>query len=99
TILINPSHGLNVSVNGESIGRFTGVERIAVSGGDGSDNIRVAGAIRINAWLDGGAGDDQLKGGKGNDVLLGGDGDDMLLGTQGQDILIGGAGMDSLNGG
>jgi hypothetical protein len=99
SILINPAHGLNVLVDGERVGRFTGAERIAVFGGDGDDSIRIAGAIRVNAWLDGGAGDDQLKGGKGNDVLLGGDGNDMLLGTQGQDILIGGAGMDSLNGG
>jgi len=99
TILINPARGLNAMVNGQSVGRFSGVERIAIFGGAGDDTIRLAGSIRVNAWLDGGDGNDQLKGGKGSDVLMGGEGDDTLQGTQGQDILIGGAGLDTLNGG
>jgi hypothetical protein len=99
SILINPSRGLQVLVDGVSVGRFQGAERIAVFGGDGNDTIRLAGAIRISAWLDGGAGDDILKGAKGNDVLEGGEGNDQLQGAQGQDILVGGLGADSLNGG
>ena len=102
TIVLNPGGGkggIKVLINGKSQGSFSGAERIAVFGGDGNDNLQIAGAIRIPAWLDGGAGNDRLKGGKGNDVLLGGDGNDNLNGGQGNDILIGGAGADHLIGG
>ena len=99
TIVINPSRGSKVLIGGESIGTFTGADRIAVFGMDGNDNIHIAGAIRIPAWLDGGAGDDRLKGGKAADVIQGGEGSDALNGGQGLDILIGGAGADRINGG
>jgi PKD repeat protein len=99
TIVINPSRGMKVLVGGESVGRFTGVDRIAVYGGDGDDNIVIAGAIRADAWVDGGAGDDRIKGGKGDDVLNGGEGNDNLNGGQGDDMVIGGAGLDRVNGG
>jgi Ca2+-binding RTX toxin-like protein len=99
TIVINPSRGFKVLIGGESIGTFSGAERIAIYGMDGNDNIHIAGAIRVAAWLDGGAGDDRLKGGGGSDVIQGGEGNDGLIGAQGNDMLIGGAGADRLNGG
>jgi hypothetical protein len=99
SIVINPAGGFKVRVGGESIGRFSGADRIAVYGMDGNDNIQIAGSIKVPAWLDGGAGDDRLKGGKANDMLQGGEGNDNLNGGQGLDILIGGEGADRLNGG
>src|SRR5262249_17181013 len=100
--VINPGGGhggVQVFIGGKSQGTFTGATRIEVLGGDGNDNIQVAGGVRLPAWLFGGAGNDRLKGGNGNDVLVGGDGNDHLLGSKGQDILIGGAGADHLNAG
>ena len=99
SIVINPAGGFKVRVGGESIGRFSGADRIAVYGMDGDDNIQIAGSIKVPAWLDGGAGDDRLKGGKANDMLQGGEGNDNLNGGQGLDIMIGGEGADRLNGG
>ena len=103
TIVLNPGGGkkggINVLIGGKSQGSFTGAGRIEVFGGDGNDNLQVAGAIRIPAWLDGGKGNDRLKGGNGADVLLGGDGNDFLDGGQGNDVMIGGAGSDHLIGG
>jgi Ca2+-binding RTX toxin-like protein len=86
-------------LNGVSQGKFSGAERIAVFGLGGDDNIHLAGAIRVPAWLDGGDGNDRLKGAKGNDVILGGAGDDHIDGSQGADILIGGTGADRILGG
>lgn len=103
TIVLNPgggkSGGIKVMIGGKSLGNFTGAGRIEVFGGDGNDNLQIAGAIRVPAWLDGGKGNDRLKGGNGADVLLGGDGNDFLDGGQGNDVMIGGAGSDRLVGG
>lgn len=98
-IVVNPSHGLKVLIGGKSFGNFTGAERIVIYGQAGNDNIQIAGAVRIDAWLFGGDGNDRLHGGKGDDVLLGGVGNDNLNGGQGYDILIGGIGADHLQGG
>jgi Ca2+-binding RTX toxin-like protein len=102
-IVLNPgggvAGGIKVLINGKSQGSFSGAERIAVFGGDGNDNLQIAGAIKVPAWLDGGAGSDRLKGGNGNDVLQGGAGNDNLNGGQGNDLLIGGLGADQLIGG
>lgn len=101
-IVLNPagnSGKLNVFVGAKRIGTFGPANRIAVYGLAGNDNIQLAGALRIPAWLDGGDGNDRLKGAKGNDVLRGGAGDDHLDGAQGQDVLIGGLGADRLIGG
>ena len=72
--------------------------RLVAHGGDGDDDIQVAGGIALPAWLYGEGGNDRLKGGAGHDVLLGGDGDDMLVGGGGRDLLIGGTGADRIVG-
>jgi Ca2+-binding RTX toxin-like protein len=90
---------LKVLLNGKSLGSFTGVNAIAVYGVDGNDNIQLPGALRVNATLDGGAGNDRLKGAAGNDLLLGGAGNDSLNGHTGNDVLIGGLGADHILGG
>src|SRR5262249_28632789 len=53
-IVLNPSRGVKVMINGVSQGSFVGASRIEVFGQAGDDNIQVAGGIRIPAWLDGG---------------------------------------------
>ena len=95
---INIVPGTKVTVNGEKF-RFGAAGRIAVFGLGGDDNIHLAGAIRVPAWLDGGDGNDRLQGAKGADVLLGGAGDDHLNGHQGNDVLVGGLGADRVLGG
>jgi Ca2+-binding RTX toxin-like protein len=97
-IVLNPSKGIKVLINGKTQGNFAPTSRIVVYGYAGNDNIQVAGSVRLAAWLYGGDGDDRLKGGKGNDVLFGGLGNDVLLGGQGNDLLVGDAGADRLGG-
>jgi len=53
----------------------------------------------INAYMNGGAGNDILQGGKGNDRLEDGTGNDNLFGNAGDDHLYGGQGNDLLDGG
>jgi Ca2+-binding RTX toxin-like protein len=72
--------------------------RIIVIGGNGDDNIQIAGAIADPAWLYGEAGNDRLNAGNGGSLLIGGAGDDHLLGGGGRDVMIGGEGADHLVG-
>jgi Ca2+-binding RTX toxin-like protein len=74
------------------------VDRIVVYGLAGDDDIQVSSAIKIDAYLFGGDGNDRLRGGGGNNVLVGGAGDDKLLGGNARDLLIGGLGADLLHG-
>jgi len=97
-IVLNPSHGVKVLLNGKSQGSFAPTSRVVVYGQDGNDNIQVAGGVRLPAWLYGGAGNDRLKGGNGHDFLFGGEGLDNLLGGQGNDLLVGDVGADRLGG-
>jgi hypothetical protein len=78
--------------------RLSGVERAALSGGDGN-NVLDASRFRGAVTLSGGSGNDSLLGGSGIDLLLGGDGNDVLAGGAGRNVLIGGRGADSLSGG
>jgi Ca2+-binding RTX toxin-like protein len=75
------------------------VNRLLFLLGDGDDSVSLAGNVGIEAFMDGGAGNDLLDAGSGLAVLLGSEGNDQLLGGTGRDILIGGAGADSLTGG
>ncbi|WP_417495344.1 hypothetical protein [Maricaulis sp.] len=54
------------------------------------------GKYGIDATLNGGGGNDEIRGYDGNDTLIGGDGDDNLRGGDGDDMLDGGAGDDIL---
>ncbi|HVK07597.1 MAG TPA: LamG-like jellyroll fold domain-containing protein, partial [Gemmataceae bacterium] len=89
---------VQVLVNAVAPGTFSPTGRLIVHGGDGDDDIQVAGGIAVPAWLYGEAGNDRLKGGDSASVLLGGAGDDQLTGGQGRDLLIGGLGADALKG-
>ena len=101
-IIVTPSgHSgtVRVYVNCSNVGTFTPTSRVIVYAQAGNDAVKVDGAVRLPAWLYGGAGNDVLLGGRGNDVLLGGAGNDVLLGGRGHDLLIGGMGSDWLVGG
>jgi hypothetical protein len=97
-IVLNPSKGIKVLINGKTQGNFAPTSRIVVYGQAGNDDIQVAGAVRFAAWLYGGDGNDRLKGGNAHDLLFGGLGNDNLLGGQGNDLLGGDAGADRLVG-
>lgn len=101
-ILLNPGFGKNggirVTMGGKLQGIFTGAERIEVFCGDGNDFVQIAGSISVDAWLDGGNGNDRLNSAKGNDVLMGGSGRDWLNAGQGNDMLLGGDDNDFLLG-
>lgn len=78
------------------------VERadVRVGAGDGSDRVRVAGAVEgMMVRIRGGAGDDVLRAGDATAVLSGGAGDDRLVGGRADDWLYGGPGRDALSGG
>lgn len=92
------SSGIQVILNGQSFGAFSGISRIIVYGQAGNDDVHVVGGVDVDAWLFGGEGNDRLQGGAGNDVLLGQGGDDQLYGGQGRDLLAGGAGADQILG-
>ena len=78
----------------------------AVFASDGADSLTSSTAAGVNAYLDGGDGDDALTGGAGDDWLIGGAGADTLSGGAGDDVLfidggdmatgsvLGGAGID-----
>lgn len=92
---------VNVVVGGQTIGVFNlnAFSRIVAFGGAGDDVLTVGTLVLKEAYLDGGAGNDQLFGGLLDDVLIGGDGDDRLDGSLGADVMIGGRGADFLVGG
>lgn len=71
------------------------VVRLGTSGSDFYDEQRST----LNAYINGGAGNDTIVGGLGNDYLEGGAGKDRLTGGAGNDVLVGGGGGDILRGG
>jgi Ca2+-binding RTX toxin-like protein len=91
-----PTDVVKVLIDGVDQGDFTGFNRIAIYGGAGNDDLEIAEAVKTDACIYGGAGDDRLKGGGGNNILIGGPGADLLIGGRGRDILIGGGGRDRL---
>lgn len=66
--------------------------------GGGDDIGFVSSFVGIDAYMNGGAGDDMLIGGGGDDILLGGVGYDLLYGGHGRDLLIGGDDSDLIFG-
>jgi len=91
-----PGGTLTVTVDGviHSVAAPSG--RVIVVGGDGDDDIHVAGGVANSVWLYGDAGNDRLNAGNGGSLIIGGTGNDVLLGGGGRDILIGGEGADTL---
>ena len=84
------------------------VTSLSINALNGNDRVYVSDAVLIDAVINGGQGNDQLRGGGGNDTLVGeagndkldgGMGDDVLSGDAGHDRLAGGEGNDTLNGG
>jgi hypothetical protein len=85
---------------------YVGVTRVEVFGGGGDDKIYVdtSGVAKskikpVDAFVDGGAGNDTIVTGAGNDTVFGGAGDDLISTGAGNDLIYGGDGADSLYGG
>jgi Ca2+-binding RTX toxin-like protein len=85
--------------------RFNLLERPAIIGTDGDDNLlgtdcedNISGGAG-NDQIDGRDGDDNIVGGDGDDHIVGGSGNDVIFGGYGNDIIFGGAGDDTLSGG
>jgi surface-anchored protein len=87
-----------VVVNGKKLGSFWPTGGLVAFGQAGHDFIRVDRSLQLNAWLDGGIGNDILIGGRGNDVLLGGPGNDVLIDRWGDNYFDGGPGKDRIVG-
>ncbi|MCA9238731.1 MAG: hypothetical protein KDA37_00960 [Planctomycetales bacterium] len=66
--------------------------------GGGNDIGFISHHVNVDAYIDGGDGDDLLIGGSGNDILLGGAGFDLLHGGAGRDLMIGGNDSDMIFG-
>gem|GEM_PF-4127407 len=77
---------------------YTGVQRIAFSGGSGDDKVTVDASVTVPVTLKGGPGNDILIGGSGDDVLIGDDGNDSVTGGLGNDrfVLANGWGVDNI---
>ena len=83
------------------------VTSIVVHACGGDDNVTIQNKIKVDAVMNGdagndtligGGGNDQIYGAAGNDILLGGGGNDSLFGGDGHDVLVGGEGSDLLRG-
>jgi hypothetical protein len=89
---------LTYTVNGVTNTAFlSSGQGIQINGLNGNDIITVTG--KVNAQINGGAGNDSLTGGAGNDSIYGGDGNDVIRAGAGNDILDGGNGDDVIYGG
>jgi methionine-rich copper-binding protein CopC len=96
----NLASSVSQSVNGSTI---RNVERLLLSTGSGSDDIRNTVASTSDEFFTGpgddvvyaGGGNDGITGGSGNDSLFGGDGNDSLVPGAGEDLADGGAGSDT----
>jgi len=88
--------GLQVSSTATGTETGIGIERIAIEGGAGNNNLD-ASAASVPVLLLGGPGNDTLLGGSGNDTLTGGfRGDSTVAGSDGVDSIDGGAGTDAV---
>jgi Ca2+-binding RTX toxin-like protein len=70
-----------------------------IDGGDGNDEMYIAGYRGGDDTIDGGAGNDRIYSGLGEDRIDGGAGNDSLNGENGDDLIEGGAGDDIIDGG
>jgi hypothetical protein len=75
----------------------SGGDKLSLYGGDGADQLTLDGPV--GAYLDGGAGPDQLTGGDGSDSIDGGPQADNIDARDGRDALDGGLGPDVVMGG
>ena len=75
------------------------VHELHIDVGQGNDRVEIGGGVLIDAWINGGVGNDDLRGGGGNDHIVGDRGNDKIAGGDGNDALDGGDGQDQVGGG
>ena len=78
--------------------RLADVRRVEFTGGSKDDGIFLASSLDIDAVVNAGDGDDDIRLGKGDDVVNAGDGDDRIWTRPGNDRATGGGGDDSFLG-
>ena len=86
---------LNVTVNKQTFTFASAdVTSIEIDGSKGNDWITIDGSVSVDAFINGGAGNDRVIGGGGNDTILGDKGNDRLRGGGGNDTISAGGGND-----
>lgn len=78
---------------GDNAGEVLGSEPLAVSGGEGSDDIDASTSSQ-SVNIDAGTGDDAVTGGSAADTISGGEGSDVITGGGGDDVIDAGVGDD-----
>jgi Ca2+-binding RTX toxin-like protein len=89
----------SVTVNGSSLGAFSGFNRMIVRGLAGNDNVTINYTAASEVLFFGGDGDDRLVAGNYQSIVVGGPGNDELISGNAKDLLAGGLGSDTLRGG
>jgi PKD repeat protein len=74
--------------------RISDVDVVQFTGGSKGDGIFLASKLNLDAVVNAGAGDDDIRLGEGNDVVNAGDGDDKIWTRPGNDKAYGGNGDD-----
>lgn len=83
---------------GRGTDEFSSTEMVILYGGGESNVLDGRGAVGVELWFRGGAGDDTLYGSAGADNLQGELGDDLIIAGAGNDSLTGDEGNDDLRG-
>lgn len=89
---------VQVVINRVTVATDSGLDRVIIYGGAGSNTLTVNPRIGTGVIFFGGAGRNVATGGSGNDILVGGSGPNVLVGGRGMNLLIGGPGRASLAG-
>ncbi len=98
-LIVISSNNNHLSVNGiAETFDSSGVQKIEVRAGGGSDIVAVSRAVKQMAVIDAGDGNDIVIGGGGLTAIHGGDGDDMLYGGTDTSLIFGDAGDDTIHG-
>ena len=85
-------------INRKTVATNTGIDRVIVYGGAGSNTLTIAPRIGNGVIFFSGGTRTVATGGAGNDILVGGNGSNTLGGGGGMNLLIGGPGKATLHG-
>src|SRR5207237_1312413 len=101
-LVVQPSGSSNLFVYANNANKTvarSAVKSVRFTGGNKDDVIFLASTLPIDAVVNAGAGNDDIRLGAGNDWFRAHDGNDTLLGGAGDDAMSGGTGSDYFDGG